>query len=132
MSVRFLALLIAAIVTLAVTGVGCNGPFALLPGGRLYGEVKAAPSDWAFAGEYGTVQLETHPEDPYSVNIAFTVIEGRLYINAGDTQTRWVKNIAASPPTPEASNEPASMPRSSERSWRSSTNGESKPMWRRP
>ncbi len=97
MSVRFLALLSAAIVTLAVTGVGCNGPFALLPGGRLDGEVKPAPSDWAFAGEYGTVQLETHPVDPYSVNIAFTVIEGRLYINAGDTQTRWVKNIAASP-----------------------------------
>jgi hypothetical protein len=97
MSVRFLPRLIAAIVTLAVTGVGCNGPFGLLPGGRLDGEVKPAPGDWAFAGEYGTVQLETQPEDPYSVNLAFTVIEGRLYLNAGGTETQWVKNMTVSP-----------------------------------
>ena len=35
--------------------------------------------------------------DPYSVNIAFTVLDGRLYINAGDTETQWVKNIASNP-----------------------------------
>ena len=44
-----------------------------------------------------TIQLETRPEDPYSVNIAFTVLGGRLYVNAGDTETQWVKNIAANP-----------------------------------
>lgn len=91
MSVRFLSLL------LVLATFGCNGPFVLLPGGRLKGQVEAAPSDWAFAGDYGTVQLETRPEDPYSVNIAFTVIGQRLYINAGDTETQWVKNITVNP-----------------------------------
>ena len=43
--------------------------------GALEGEVKASPSDWSFAGDYGFVELETRPEEPYSVNIAFTVID---------------------------------------------------------
>ncbi len=91
MSFRFLAL------TLLLAALGCNGPMGLLPGGELNGEARLAPADWAFAGEAGTVQLETRPEDPYSVNIAFTVLGGRLYINAGDTETQWVKNIASNP-----------------------------------
>ncbi|MBW2697142.1 MAG: hypothetical protein JRE70_11765 [Deltaproteobacteria bacterium] len=27
----------------------------------------------------------------------FTILEGRLYIKAGDTETQWVKNIASNP-----------------------------------
>jgi hypothetical protein len=76
---------------------GCNGPMGLLPGGSLDGDAEPAPADWSFAGDYGTVQLETLPEDPYSVNIAYTVVDGRLYINAGDTETQWVKNMSANP-----------------------------------
>ncbi len=91
MSFRFLAL------PLVLAAFGCNGPIGLLPGGELDGEARSAPTDWTFAGDYGTVQLETRPENPYSVNIAFTVLDGRLYINAGDTETQWVKNIASNP-----------------------------------
>ena len=91
MSLRLLLLVVA------VASTGCNGPTLLLPGGRLDGEARPAPSDWAFAGDYGTVQLETRPDDPYSVNVAFTVVGGRLHINAGDTETQWVKNIASNP-----------------------------------
>ena len=43
------------------------------------------------------MQLETNPSDPYSVNIAYTVMDGRVYINAGDTETQWVKHIANEP-----------------------------------
>ena len=91
MSFRLLAL------PLVLAALGCNGPIGLLPGGELDGEARPAPTDWTFAGDYGTVQLETRPGDPYSVNIAFTVLDGRLYINAGDTETQWVKNIASNP-----------------------------------
>ena len=80
----------------AVLTLGCNGPFVVFPGGALAGEATATLPDWP-AGEYGTAQLETNPGEPYSVNIAYTVLEDGLYINAGDTETRWVKNMIADP-----------------------------------
>jgi hypothetical protein len=80
--------------------LGCSGPFLLLPGGALSGEPAETPADWSFAGGAGTAQLETRgPEgsQPYSVNIAYTVVDGALYINAGDTETQWVQHIAQDP-----------------------------------
>ncbi len=82
-------------ILLMLSTLGCNGPFVLLPGGKLDGSPLPTPDNWTFAGDYGTVQLETHPEDPYSVNIAYTVMNGRLYINAGDTETQWVQHMTA-------------------------------------
>lgn len=80
---------------LALAPAGCGQePFVLLPGGELSGELKPVPADWAFAGDSGTMQLETRAGEPYSVNIAYTFMDGRLYINAGDTETEWVKRIA--------------------------------------
>ena len=90
---------LAPVIAIAVLGAGCNGPFGLLPGGALNGETGSTPADWGFAGDYGTAQLETRPEDPYSVNIAFTVLDGSLYVNAGDTETRWVQNMATKAPS---------------------------------
>ena len=82
---------------LAVIALACNGPLGLLPGGKLAGESRSTPSDWSGVAKSGTVQLETRPEDPYSVNISYRVLDGVLYINAGDTETEWVKNIAVNP-----------------------------------
>ena len=76
---------------------GCSGPWLLLPGGALEGEVVSAPADWASLAPFGTVQLETDPEEPYSVNIAGMLVEGVPQINAGDTETRWVENMNANP-----------------------------------
>ncbi|MBB84225.1 MAG: hypothetical protein CL931_10495 [Deltaproteobacteria bacterium] len=93
-------LLVLASLLLSSTALGCRGeggPAGLLPGGRLAGEDAGLPEDWGFAGDAGTIQLETNPEAPYSVNLAYTVIDGRLYINAGGTETRWAVHIAADP-----------------------------------
>ncbi len=77
--------------------LGCGGPMGLLPGGKLSGETTAPPAEWDSVGQYGQMQLETRPEDPYSVNINYTLVGGQMYANAGDTETQWVKNIAADP-----------------------------------
>lgn len=85
------------VLLIALVALACNGPFGLLPGGGLEGEGRPAPDDWTFAGAYGTGQLETNPAEPYSVNLVYTIVDGRPYINAGDTETQWVKNMTADP-----------------------------------
>jgi hypothetical protein len=77
--------------------VGCNGPTGVVPGGALDGSVATVPSDWSAALDYGTCQLETRPQDPYSVNIVCTVVDGSVYLNAGNTETNWVVNLAEDP-----------------------------------
>jgi hypothetical protein len=77
--------------------LACHGPFGLLPGGSLEGETSVAPETWAFAGDSGTAQLETLHQAPYSVNLAFTILDDQLYVNAGDTETQWVKNMQTDP-----------------------------------
>jgi hypothetical protein len=95
MLIRLPSVLLAVPLLLAISG--CNGPFLVMPGGKLEGEVVPPPSDWGFAGDDGLVELETLPEDPYSVNIVYTVVGGVIYLNAGDTETQWVKNMNADP-----------------------------------
>lgn len=86
--------------TLAAGVLACSGPLLVLPGGQLSGQLAEAgsvPTDWSVAGEYGFFKLETRPSDPYSVNIAFTVVGGALYAYAGPTETQWAKNMERDP-----------------------------------
>lgn len=84
-------------VLLACLALACREPFVLLPGGKLDGELGAAPAAFLPADGYATAQLETRPEDPYSVNITYTVVNGRTYVNAGGSESNWAKNVSADP-----------------------------------
>ena len=76
----------------------CNGPLPFLSGGALSGPVAEPPAQWSEWGAYGSViQFETNPAEPYSVNIAYTVVGETLYVNAGDTKTKWVEHMEADP-----------------------------------
>jgi hypothetical protein len=77
--------------------VACGGPFAVFPGGALDGPVRAAPEGFAFARDAGTVQLETRPGDPYSVNVACAVVGDALYVSSGDSPSHWVEHMQADP-----------------------------------
>ena len=86
MQIRLIA--ISALVLVA----GC-GPILLIPGGELDGLTAPVPSDWSIADDVNTVQLETRPEDPYSVNIWAIGIGPRLYVHAGANRSSWVEHI---------------------------------------
>ena len=86
--------LIAAPLFLLISGCG---PFLLLPGAKLNGATAAVPSDWSITDEVNTVQLETNPEDPYSVNIWAVGMGPLLYAHAGANRSRWVENMEDNP-----------------------------------
>ncbi|NNL85040.1 MAG: DUF2255 family protein [Myxococcales bacterium] len=77
--------------------VVCGSPFVLLPGGALDGAPAAAPDDWSFTDSVKTIQLETNPSDPYSVNI-WVIAEGKhLYVHAGANRATWVEHMENDP-----------------------------------
>ncbi len=73
--------------------LGCGGPFVLLPGGALEGEVAPVPDSWAFTDEIDTIQLETNRADPYSVNIWVIALGEHLYVHAGANRAAWVEHM---------------------------------------
>lgn len=85
-----------AAVLAALAALGCGGPFLMLPGGALRGEpVQEAVSDWSFADDR-FIDLEVRPSDPYSVEINYTVRDGRLYIDPAEGR-RWLDYIREDP-----------------------------------
>lgn len=92
---KTLALYFFLILTASIAG--CGGPFVLLPGGALEGSTVDVPDDWSFTDAVDTVQLETHPADPYSVNIWVIALGEHLYVHAGDNRSAWVENLEADP-----------------------------------
>jgi len=88
-------LLLALLLALPTTG--CGSPFLLLPGGALEGTTAGIPDGWAFTEAVKTVQLETLPGDPYSVNIWATAAGEHLYVHAGANRSTWVENIESDP-----------------------------------
>ncbi len=85
-----------AIILIAVALSGCD-PIGRFPGGTLAGEIKTPPDDWTMMAKIDTVQLETSPDDPYSVNLWVVSTDGRLYVAAGGGDTKWSRRIAANP-----------------------------------
>lgn len=77
--------------------LGCGGPVSFIPGGRMDGTPARVDPTWSNLGDSGICQLETNPDDPYSVTVAYTVVDGQLYVNAGGSEKRWAKNAIDHP-----------------------------------
>jgi hypothetical protein len=76
-------------------GLLACGPVVMIRGGRLSGETAATPTDWSFSDRVETVQLETRPDDPYSVNIWGVAVGEEFYVASGKAENAWAGHIAA-------------------------------------
>lgn len=88
----------ATLLTVAVACMAsaCGGPFMLLPGGALHGEVVETPvADWSFV-EASHIALEVRPRDPYSVNVGYVLRDGRLYVDPAEGR-RWLAFLLEDP-----------------------------------
>lgn len=87
----------AALLVGMVLLYGCGGPLGPFPGGMLEGSPAHTDGSWSDLGESGIAEIETDPSDPYSVTIAYTIVDGQLYVNAGGSEKRWAKNTVDHP-----------------------------------
>ena len=69
----------------------------VMAGGQLSGEVTDPPADWSEFNDEEIIQLETRPEDPYSVNIWMIASGPNLYVATGDDPTRWSRILEENP-----------------------------------
>jgi hypothetical protein len=79
---------------LAFSVLACD-PLVMIPGGELSGETQPVPEDWTFTDSVETVQLETRPDDPYSVNIWGVGIAEEFFVASGKPDNAWAEHIAA-------------------------------------
>jgi hypothetical protein len=74
---------------------GCNGPMGFIPGGQMSGPEENVTS-WEFAGRFENFELETRPDDPYSVRVNFVLRDGNLYVDPAEDRA-WYTYLQESP-----------------------------------
>jgi hypothetical protein len=85
--------------------VAACGPLGPLSGGALRGTLqKDSVPDWSFTAEHDTLQLETNPDDPYSVNTWCVGVADRLYVPTSmirgpksPAEREWVQHATRDP-----------------------------------
>ena len=76
--------------------VACGGPFLVIPGGALRGTLVPEPiEDWSFV-DSAFVDLETRPDDPYSVELNYVVRDGELYVDPAEGR-EWLEHLREDP-----------------------------------
>ncbi|MCY3620912.1 MAG: hypothetical protein OXH68_04275 [Gammaproteobacteria bacterium] len=80
-----------------LVAAGCEPTF-VFAGGELAGTERPMPSDWGFTEDFGTVQIETRPTDPYSVNVWGVSVNRNFYVAASDaSDAAWARAIETEP-----------------------------------
>jgi hypothetical protein len=87
---------IISIATALLFFAACGGPFLIIPGGELEGEVVSEPVvDWSFV-DSTFIDLEVRPGAPYSVELNYVVRDGELYVDPAEGR-RWLDYIRDDP-----------------------------------
>ena len=83
---------------LLVWTMGCGDPFFGIAGGQLSGAAADVPPTWVPYNDVETVQLETRPEDPYSVNVWGVGTREVYFVASGrGTESAWAQHLIQDP-----------------------------------
>lgn len=74
----------------------CGGPAGIIPGGALSGDEATAGAWSELVSGSGTLDLETRPEDPYSVRINYFFRNGAIYIDPAEGRA-WYQHLQDDP-----------------------------------
>ena len=83
------------LIVMLAGSTACSGPFMMFPGGALVGPEQSITQLNLPAGQ-SVVQLETNPQDPYSIHTNIFQIDGTLYLDPAPTRT-WYEYLTLSP-----------------------------------
>jgi len=87
----------ATLILTSITLLSACSAYIPLGSGALSGTVTPTPENWTSLNEVKIIQVETLPEDPYSVNLWVVGIGSALYIHSGNKRTKWVEHIQTNP-----------------------------------
>ncbi len=62
-------------------------------GGSLKGQVEAPQANWRDVAAAQVIQIETNPDQPYSVKLWVVVVDNMPYIHAGKNRATWVEHL---------------------------------------
>lgn len=81
-----------------VLAAACE-PWGPIPGGALEGSLVREPvADWSFTNSQSTVELETRPQDPYSVTVWCVAHGDALYVPSRHAENKtWVQHVLDEP-----------------------------------
>jgi hypothetical protein len=82
--------LVAVACLVAVAARFSDGPIGAFPGGPLAaGELVREPvSDWSFAKDIGSIELEVNSQSPRSRTVWLAVVDGVLYVPCGFPESK--------------------------------------------
>ena len=84
-----------ALAVLLLTLSACG--YVPFSGGELNGTLTPHPGDWTEAASPDIIELETNPQDPYSVKLLVIGAGENLYVHAGANRATWVEHMEQDP-----------------------------------
>lgn len=93
----FVGIFLLLLASAAVLSMRVLEPVVGVPGGKLAGAEQQHPGKWDVVTQGSTIQLETRPADPYSVNLWGVGIGPDFYVATDAKGTRWSANLDANP-----------------------------------
>ena len=95
--ITLLGVLVVIGVTVGVLSTRAFEPVVGFPGGALARKEAPVPDAWAHTQDVSTIQLETRPADPYSVNLWGVGVGKSFYVSTRPEGTGWSRNVDADP-----------------------------------